>query len=74
MVNKEKAANIAALNDAFRQQPLAILPRHDHPLQPRLRIIAARPVVKDGDAKPAPPIAVPAPLTRKHANFRILFA
>ena len=28
MVNKDKAANIAALNDAFRQQPLAILPRH----------------------------------------------
>ena len=29
MVNKERAANIAALNDAFRQQP----PRHP----PRLR-------------------------------------
>ena len=37
MVNKERAANMAALNDAFRQQPLlkgkllstlAILPRH----------------------------------------------
>jgi hypothetical protein len=28
-----------------------LLPRHDHPLQPRLSIIAARAGVKDGDAK-----------------------
>ena len=37
-----------------------LLPRHHHPLQPRLPIIAARAGVKDGDAKATPPIA---PLT-----------
>jgi hypothetical protein len=39
MVSKERAANIAALNDAFRQHRLAILPRHNHPLRPEFRII-----------------------------------
>ena len=36
---------------------ITLLPRHNHPLQPRLRTIAARPVVEDGDAKATPPIA-----------------
>ena len=30
------------------------LPRHNHPLQPRLRIIPARPVIKDRDAHYVP--------------------
>ena len=34
-----------------------LLPRHDHPLQPRLRIIAAGPLVENRDPKPTPPIA-----------------
>ena len=40
MVNKERAANIAALNDAFRQQPLAILPHSNRgfELSPRVRL------------------------------------
>jgi hypothetical protein len=39
---------------AFDPCPLCIsLPRRRHPLQPRLPIIAARPLVEDGDAKTA---------------------
>ena len=33
------------------------LPRHHHPLQPRLRVVAARAVVENRDPKPAPPFA-----------------
>jgi hypothetical protein len=33
-------------------QVLSFCPRHDHPLQPRLRIVAARAIVEDGDPKP----------------------
>jgi hypothetical protein len=39
----------------------ASLPRHHHPLQPRLPIIAARARVKDGDAETTPAIAMRAP-------------
>ena len=39
--------------DFFPGKPLlALLPRHNHPLQPRLRIIPPRPVVKDDDVQP----------------------
>jgi hypothetical protein len=41
--------------------PLAILPRHNHPLQPRLRIIAATAIVEDRDAEAAATIAMRTP-------------
>jgi hypothetical protein len=37
------------------------LPRHNHPLQPRFGIIAARAIVENGDPETAPPIAPLAP-------------
>jgi hypothetical protein len=37
------------------------LPRYNHPLQPRLPIIAARAVIKDGDTETTPTIAMRAP-------------
>jgi hypothetical protein len=43
---------------SLRQMKPPSLPRHKHPLQTRLPIIAARAGVKDGDAKPAPTIAM----------------
>ena len=43
---------------------LPSLPRHDHPLQSRLRIIAARAIVEDGNAEPASPIAALTPQTK----------
>ena len=45
-------------SEQFRR---AIVPRRHHPLESRLGIIAARPVVEDRDAKPAPVIAPVAP-------------
>ena len=43
------------------ERSLLLLPRHNHPLQPRLGIIAARPLVENRDPKPAPTIASFAP-------------
>jgi hypothetical protein len=46
------------------------LPRPNHPLQPRLRIVSGRTVVKDGDAKPAAAIgAVDMRPAQKHREF-----
>ena len=40
----------------FTYRKLPPLPRHNHPLQPQLRIILPRPLVKDRDAEPPPAI------------------
>ena len=42
---------IPALSPLSTQPGLSSLPRHNHPLQPRLPIIAARAGVENGDAK-----------------------
>ena len=49
-----------------RRSPLSLLPRHSHPLQPRLRIVPSRPLVQNGYPKPIPPIAMRARI-RRHA-------
>ena len=51
--------NVQALNFFPGKPLLAILPRYNHPLQPRLRTIAARPPVENRDPEPAAPIAAP---------------
>ena len=52
------------LNAGSRPNPVSVsLPRHDHPLQPRLRTIAARAVVEYRDAKTGAPIAMRATQT-----------
>jgi len=43
------------------ERSLLLLPRHIHPLQPRLRTIAAAPLVENRDPKPNPAIASFAP-------------
>ncbi len=46
---------------AFDPTQANSLPRHNHPLQPRLRAIAAPALIKIRNLKPAPTIAPPAP-------------
>jgi hypothetical protein len=46
---------------SFRQMQAALTPRHNHPLQPRLGIIAAPAIVEDRDAEAAAAIAMRTP-------------
>jgi hypothetical protein len=59
MVNKERETNHCRSERRLQTRPsLAILPRHHHPLQLRLRIIAAPSIVEQRDPKTRSGVAV----------------
>ena len=67
------AQGLAAVGIPHREAmhpPSTPLPRHHHPLQPRLRIVAARAGVEDGDAKTAATIAALASADQTLSSLR----